>query len=80
MATPPARGDDGAKSSRVRATPPPRPPSVKAGRTMHGRPRASSAASASATVVAMALEGMRRPAASIVWRKRSRSSARAIAS
>ena len=69
-----------AKSSRVRATPPPRPPSVKAGRTMQGRPRSSSAASASATVVAIALAGMRSPAASIVCRKRSRSSARVIAS
>ena len=38
-------------SSSVRAMPPPRPPSVNAGRTMHGRPMSPSAASASSTVV-----------------------------
>ncbi len=67
-------------SSSVRATPPPRPPSVNAGRTMHGRPMSPIAPIASSTDVAMALRGIFRPAASIVWRKRSRSSARAIAS
>jgi hypothetical protein len=34
------------KSSGVRAIPPPRPPSVKAGRTMQGRPMSGSASSA----------------------------------
>ena len=67
-------------SSGLRAMPPPRPPRVKAGRTMAGSPMSASEPSASATVVAMALRGIFRPTLSIVWRKRSRSSARAMAS
>ena len=67
-------------SSSLRAMPPPRPPRVKAGRTMAGRPISSSEPSASASVVAIALRGIFSPARSIVWRKRSRSSARAMAS
>jgi hypothetical protein len=67
-------------SARLRAIPPPRPPSVKAGRTMHGRPISPRAASASRTEVAIALRGIFSPTASIVRRKRSRSSARAIVS
>ena len=71
-----------ASSVAVRATPPPWPPSVNAGRTIAGssidpsaRPR-----SASLTAVTMADHGTRRPADSIVSRKASRSSARWIAS
>ena len=67
-------------SSCVRAIPPPRPPRVKAGRTMHGSPRSGRAACACAGEVAIALRGIFSPAVSMVWRKRSRSSARAMAS
>ena len=69
-----------AKSSSVRAIPPPRPPSVNAGRTISGSPKASSAARASARLVAIVLRAVRRPAACIVWSNSSRSSARQIAS
>ena len=64
----------------MRATPPPWPPRVKAGRTTIGSPIAAAKPSASSTVCAIALSGIRRPAASMVSRKRSRSSARPIAS
>ncbi len=67
-------------SSGERAMPPPRPPSVYAGRMMIGRPMSMSASSASAAVVAIALRGIRSPACSIVVRNSSRSSARQIAS
>ena len=69
-----------ANSSGVRAMPPPRPPSVNAGRTMHGRPSSASALSASARLVAITLRGIRSPAALIASRNSSRSSAQAIAS
>ena len=48
-------------SSGLRAIPPPRPPSVKAGRTTHGRPRSASASLAWSSVVAITLLGMRKP-------------------
>ena len=67
-------------SASVRTTPPPVPPSVNAGRTMNGRPSSGSAACASSVVWAITERGTRRPAAVIVSRKRSRSSARSIAS
>ena len=69
-----------ASSSSVRTTPPPLPPSVKAGRTMNGSPISETAARASSIVWAIALRGTRKPASVIVSRKRSRSSARSIAS
>ena len=47
---------------RVRAMPPPRPPSVNAGRTMSGRPNASSAAWPRRRSVAIVLRAVRRPA------------------
>ncbi len=56
------------------------PPSVKAGRTINGRPISGIAARASAIVWAIALRGTPRPASVIVSRNRSRSSARSIAS
>ena len=56
--------------------PPPCPPSVKAGRTISGRPISSIARSASAIEVTIAERGTRRPAAVIVSRNSSRSSAR----
>ena len=69
-------------SVSVRPTPPPCPPSVKAGRTMAGRlmvpsarPRSSPESDSTITD-----QGTRRPAASIVDLKASRSSARWIAS
>ncbi len=68
------------KSSRVRAMPPPRPPSVNAGRMIAGSPRSGSASSAWATLVTMAFLAVRRPAACMVWSKSSRSSALWIAS
>ena len=74
------RAQISAYSSGVRAIPPPRPPSVKAGRMIAGRPIRSCAASASGTVVAIAEPGTRSLALAIVSRKRSRSSARSIAS
>ena len=67
-------------SSSVRAMPPPRPPSVKAGRTIAGRPMRSRAASASSIVVAIALAGIFSPALAIACWKSSRSSAVLIAS
>ena len=66
-------------SSGVRAMPPPRPPSVYAGRTMIGRPMSIIASSASCAVVAIAERGIFRPARCIVMRNSSRSSARQIA-
>ena len=66
--------------SSVCAAPPPRPPSVNAGRMITGSGTSSRAASASSSVCAIALAGILRPTPSIVWRKRSRSSARSIAS
>jgi hypothetical protein len=66
--------------SSVCAAPPPRPPSVNAGRMMTGSGTSSRAASASSIVCAIALAGIFSPARSIVWRNRSRSSARSIAS
>ncbi len=73
--------DDAARARlRLRTTPPPLPPSVNAGRTMNGRPTWSIAARASSIVWAIALRGTRNPARCIVSRKRSRSSARSIAS
>ena len=67
-------------SSRVRAMPPPHPPSVYAGRTTTGKPSWATICSASCCVETISLRGVVRPASAIVWRKRSRSSARAIAS
>ena len=67
-------------SSRVRAMPPPRPPSVNAGRMISGSPNASSAPRASATLVAIVLRAVRSPASRIVRSNCSRSSARLIAS
>jgi len=67
-------------SSLVRAIPPPRPPSVKAGRTTQGRPTSASAARACSMSVAIALLGMRSPARAIAAPNSSRSSAHAIAS
>ena len=49
-------------------------------RTIAGRPMSARCPSASSSDVAIPLRGIRRPAASIVARKRSRSSARSIAS
>ena len=66
-------------SSSLRAIPPPRPPSVKAGRTMHGRPTSGSASVAARMLVAISLRGIRRPAFVIASRNSSRSSAQAIA-
>ncbi len=63
-------------SSRVCAIPPPVPPSVNAGRTIAGTGKLS----ASATDETITLSGTCRPAAVIVSRKSSRSSARRIAS
>ena len=68
------------KSSSVRAMPPPRPPSVKAGRTIRGRPNVSSAARACSSDVAIVLRAVRSPAARMVASKASRSSARQMAS
>ena len=67
-------------SASVRATPPPVPPRVKAGRTIAGNPTRSIAARASPTLCTIALTGTLSPASVIVSRKRSRSSARSIAS
>ena len=67
-------------SSALRAMPPPRPPSVNAGRTMHGRPTRGRASSACATLLAMALVGVRSPTPAILAANSSRSSAHAIAS
>ena len=50
-------------SSSVRAIPPPRPPSVKAGRTMQGRPSSGSAARACSSEVAIALARHPQPGA-----------------
>ena len=67
-------------SSSLRAIPPPRPPSVKAGRTMHGRPTLGSASTAPLRwSLAISLRGIRRPAFVIASRNSSRSSAQAIA-
>ena len=68
------------KSASLRAIPPPRPPSVNAGRMMSGRPKASKATRASSSVVAIVLRAVRSPAACIVASNSSRSSARQIAS
>ena len=68
------------KSASLRAIPPPRPPSVNAGRMMSGRPKASRAARASSSEVAIVLRAVRSPAARIVASNSSRSSARQIAS
>jgi len=67
-------------SSGVRATPPPRPPRVKAGRTTHGRPTSGSDRRACSTVVALALRGIASPARAIAAANRARSSAQVIAS
>jgi hypothetical protein len=67
-------------SDSLRAVPPPWPPIVKPGRTMAGSPTSASARSASRTDLTAALRGTRRPALFIVALKRSRSSARRIAS
>jgi hypothetical protein len=67
-------------SSRVRAIPPPRPPSVKAGRMISGSPNVSSAPRACVRSVAIVLRAVRRPADCIVASNSSRSSARQIAS
>ncbi len=69
-----------ANSVSLRAMPPPRPPSVNAGRTISGSPISVSAPCASAIVVAISERGTRRPALSIVLRNSSRSSARWMAS
>ena len=66
--------------SRVRAMPPPRPPSVKAGRMIAGRPTSSRCEIASSTLVAITFLAVRRPASCIVRSNWSRSSARLIAS
>ena len=59
-----ARDDRARTPPRVRAMPPPRPPSVKAGRTIAGRPMLARArARASSSVVAIALRGIFSPAA-----------------
>ena len=63
-------------SSSVRAMPPPRPPSVKAGRMISGSPNVSSAPRAWSRSVAIMLRAVRRPAACIVASNSSRSSAR----
>ncbi len=60
--------------------PPPRPPSVNAGRTIAGRPIWAAKDWASSGVVAIADSGIFSPARSIASRKRSRSSAQLIAS
>ncbi len=67
-------------SASSRAIPPPRPPSVNAGRMISGSPKASSAARAWSRLVAIVLRAVRRPAACIVASNSSRSSARLIAS
>ena len=67
-------------SASVRTTPPPVPPSVNAGRTMNGSPTSVEAPRASSMLWAITLRGTRSPASVIVSRKRSRSSARSIAS
>ena len=67
-------------SSSVRAIPPPRPPSVNAGRMISGSPKSASAPRACSTLVAIVLRAVRRPAACIVASNSSRSSARQIAS
>ena len=67
-------------SAGVRAMPPPWPPSVKAGRTISGSPMSSITRSASPIEVTIEERGTRRPAAIIVSRNSSRSSARWIAS
>ena len=68
------------KSASVRAIPPPRPPSVNAGRMISGSPNASSATRAWNRSVAIVLRAVRRPASCIVASNSSRSSARQIAS
>ena len=67
-------------SGSVHAMPPPKPPMVKPGRTIAGRPTCGSARSASRIDLTAALRGTRSPARSIVARKSSRSSARRMAS
>ena len=67
-------------SLSVYAMPPPRPPSVNAGRTMSGRPNSARAARAWARLVTIVLRTVFRPASRIVVSKRSRSSARSMAS
>ena len=67
-------------SSSVRAMPPPRPPSVNAGRMISGSPNVSSATRACWRSVAIVLRAVRRPADCIVASNSSRSSARQIAS
>ena len=56
------RRDDALELLAVRAMPPPRPPSVKAGRTITGSPSSASAARASSTEWAIACAGIRSPA------------------
>ncbi len=68
------------KASSSPAKPPPCPPRVNAGRTISGSPMSVSAERPSASEVAINDRGTRSPAARIVSRKRSRSSARLIAS
>ena len=67
-------------SSWVRAIPPPRPPSVNAGRMISGSPSSPLAARACSRLVAIVLRAVRSPAACIVASNSSRSSARLIAS
>ncbi len=67
-------------SSRVAAMPVPRPPRMKAGRTITGRPTWSRTAWASATERPIADAGTSRPISTIATLNRSRSSAVAMAS
>ena len=67
-------------SAALRTMPPPRPPSVNAGRTISGRPSSVTAARASSRLVAITCRAVRRPAACIVASNSSRSSARQMAS
>jgi hypothetical protein len=74
------RATTSSNSASVRAMPPPRPPSVNAGRTISGRPNSASAVRACSRLVAIVLRAVRRPAPRIVASNASRSSARQIAS
>ena len=67
-------------SSTFQAIPPPSPPSVKLGRMIAGRPISSSKASASAIVWAIPDFATPMPVSIIACLKRSRSSARSMAS
>ena len=74
------RSTTASNSASLRTMPPPRPPSVNAGRTISGSPKSRSAARAPSKSVAIVLRAVRRPAACIVASNSSRSSARQIAS